>query len=197
MVLIGWMIVLAVLILLLSLPIGGDIGYDQDGLRVYARVSRFTLCLYPFSKEKSKKQTSAKPKEKKTGKPDFTEDEVLDAIGVAVRSVKKLRFRLRRLKLHFVSAFDDPYETAVVYGYSEAIVNGLGLTALKQSDIRLGMDFEKETCDVDGYLSVTIRVYYVMKLVLCLALGLLPILWRRRKRKKATENITAAKGMTV
>lgn len=190
-------IVLAVLILLLTVRIGGDIGYDARGLRVYARISRLTVCLYPSGKEKKPKQKKSKPKTKKRGKPDITEEEVLDALSVAVRSVKKLRFRLYKLKLHFVSAFDDPYQTAIVYGYAEALLNGLGLAALKQSDIRLGMDFEKEDCDVDGYLSVTIRIYYIMKLLVCLLWGMLPILWRRRKRMKATVKNTTVKGMTV
>ncbi len=192
------MIVLAVLALLLTIRIGADVGYDETGLRVYARVSRFTVCLYPSGKEKVKKKPKKqRHKTGKTGKPDITEDEVLDAIRVAVRSVKKLRFRLYKLKLHFVSAFDDPYKTAIVYGYAEALIYGLGLPQLKQSDIQLGMDFEKEACAVDGYLSVTIRIYYIMKLAVCLICGCIPILWRRRKRIKSTVKNTTVKGMTV
>ena len=191
------MIVLVLLALVLTVRIGGDISYDEAVLRVYARVSRFTICLYPSQKEKPQKKSKKPKAKKKTGKPDITEDEVLDAIGVAVRSVKKLRFRLGRLKLHFLSAFDDPYKTAIVYGYTEALVHGLGLPLLKQSDIRLGMDFEKDACEAEGYLSVTIRIYYILKLAVCLLWGMLPILWRRRKRIKSTVNNTTVKGMTV
>ena len=191
-------IVLVLLVLLLSVKIGGDIGYDENGIRVYVRVAGITKCLYPSAKEKKpKKRKKTKRKGKKTGKPDITEEEIFDAIAVAVRSVKKLRFRLRKLKLHFVSAFADPYQTAVVYGYTEALVWGLGLPALKQSDIRLEMDFEREVYEIDGYVSVTIRIYYILKLCVCLTGGLIPILWRRRKRIKASETITAVKGKTV
>ena len=190
-------IVLVLLALLLTVRIGADIGYDETGLRVYARVSRFTVCLYPRSQKKPNKRKKSKNKTKKTGKPDITEDEVVDALRVAVRAVGKLRFRLRRLKLHFISAFDDPYQTAVVYGYAEALLWGLGLPALKQSDIQLGMDFERERYSIDGYLSVTIRIYYILKLCLCLSIGLVPILWRRNQRIKATKRNTPVKGMTV
>lgn len=191
------MLVLAALVLLLTVRLGVDIGYDAGGLRVYARVSRFTFCIYPTQKQASKKSKKQKSKSPKKGMPDIAEDEIVDAISVAVRSVKKLRFRLRRLKLHFLSAFDDPYKTAIVYGYAEALIHGLGLPQLKQSDIELGMDFEKEACEIDGYLSVTIRIYYIMKLLVCLVFGLIPILWRRRKRMKSTVNNTTVKGMTV
>ena len=190
-------IVLVLLTVLLSVRIGGDIGYDENGLRVYARVSGYTVCLYPSAKEKKPKRKKSKRKEKKKGIPDITKEEIWDALGVAVQSVKKLRFRLRKLKLHFVSAFDDPYQTAVVYGYAEALIWGLGLPALKQSDIHLAMDFEKESYEIDGYVSVAIRIYYILKLCLCLICGLIPILWRRRKRIKASETITAVKGKTV
>ena len=192
------MLVLALLALLLTVRVGGDIAYDAGGLRVYARVSRFTVCLYPTKKEKApKKRKKTKSRTAKKGKPDITEDEVLDALGAAVRAVKKLRFRLGKLKLHFLSAFDDPYKTAIVYGYAEALLHGLGLPQLKQSDIQLGMDFEGDTCQVDGYLSVTIRIYYIIKLCLCLLWGIIPILWRRRKRMKSTVKNTTVKGMTV
>lgn len=190
-------IVLAVLVLLLTVRIGADIGYDETGLRVYARISRFTVCLYPSKIEKQHKKKKTKRKSDKKGKLDVTGEEVLEALSVAVRSVKKLRFHLYKLKLHFVSAFDDPYKTAIVYGYAEALIYGLGLPALKQTDIALSMDFEKEACDIDGYLSVTIRIYYIMKLLVCLMFGMLPIVWRRRKRMKATVKDAAVKGMTV
>ena len=191
-------IVLAALALLLTVRIGADVGYDETGLHIYARVSRFTVCLYPTTKEKKpKKQKKPKRQNKKTGKPDIIEDEVLEALSVAVRSVKKLRFQLYKLKLHFVSAFDDPYQTAIVYGYAEALIYGLSLPQLKQADIRLGMDFEREACQVDGYLSVTIRIYYIMKLLVCLVCGMIPILWHRRKRIRTTVKNTTVKGMTV
>ena len=190
-------IVLAVLALLLLVRVGVDVSYDKTGFRVYARVSRFTICMYPSQKETQPKKKKTKRKSNKKGKLDVTEEEVLDALSVAVRSVKQLRFRLYKLKLHFVSAFDDPYKTAIVYGYAEALLYGLGLPALKQSDIQLGMDFEKEDCDIDGYLSVTIRIYYIMKLIACMVFGMLPIVWRRRKRMKATVKDATVKGMTV
>lgn len=190
-------IVLAVLALMLTVRVGADVSYDETGLRVYVRISRFTICLFPSKKEKQPKKKKPKRKTKKKGKLDVTEEEVLDALSVAVRSVKKLRFRLYKLKLHFVSAFDDPYKTAIVYGYAEALLYGLGLPALKQSDIQLGMDFEKEACDIDGYLSVTIRIYYIVKLVVSLIVGMIPVLWHRRKRMKLVEKNTPVKGMTV
>lgn len=151
------------------------------------------LGIYP-RKKKELKQEKQESREPRKSLPDVTKDEVLDAVGVAVRSVKKLKFHLHRLKLHFISAFPDPYQTAMVYGYASAAVNAFALPTLKQSDIQLGVDFERESCYADGYLTVTIKLYYIMKLLCCLVWGILPILWRRHRRVKAKENSVAVKG---
>lgn len=189
-------VILMVLILLLAVPVGVDIGYNESGPRLLIRVWRFTFCVFPHQPKEKKKveQKKQKTKDKKTGIPDITKDEVLDAVSVAVRALKKLRFRLYRLKLYFISAFEDPYQTAMVYGYANAAVQALGLSNLKQADVQLGVDFERDSYYFDGYGSVTVRIYYIMKLCVTLVVGVVPILWRRRKRMKTIENNTAVKG---
>lgn len=188
-------IIALLLILLLLVPVGIDVGYKEGNVRVLLRASCFTFQIYPTASTKKKKEKKQKKinEKKKRSVPDVTKDEILDAIGVAVKAVKKLRFHLHKLKLHFVSAFADPYQTAMVYGYASAAVNAFALSQLKQSDIRLVVDFEREDCYVDGYLSVTIKIYYIMKLVCCLIGGMIPILWSRRKRLKKADSI-AVKG---
>ena len=179
-------VLLVLLVLALSLRVGVDVGYDGAGVRVLLRVSRWTFCLYPRDKTKPKKQRKPKQK-KKQGKLDITKDEILDAITVPVGAVKKLRFRLYRLRVHFISAFGDPYRTAMMYGYANAGVQALGLYQLKQADVQLAVDFERESYYVDGYISVTVRVFYILKFCVCLVAGMIPILLRRRKRIKAKE----------
>jgi hypothetical protein len=176
--------ILVLLVLLLLLPVGADVGYDERGIRVYVRVWHSRFCLYPAKKKKEKKQTTAKKKNR--AMPDISKEEIVDGLTMAVKAVRKLRFRLHKLRLHFTSAFPDPYQTAVVYGYAQAAVYGLGLPQLKQSDISLDMDFAREDYVLDSYVSVTIKVYYIMKLCVCLLMGAIPILLRRRKRIKST-----------
>ena len=201
-------VILGLVLLLLLVPVGIDVGYNEDGLRVYGRISCCRIGFYPKKasvKKKSKKRmTTEQPTESEAGAdpvkkdkfklPDITKDEFLDLVGVGVKSVRKLRFSLHKLKLHFISAFSDPYQTAMVYGYASAAVHAFALPQLRHSDVQLAVDFEREKCYVDGYLSVTIKIYYILKLVFCAAVGALPILLRRRKRMKAKENSVAVKG---
>ena len=170
--------------MILCVPVGVDIGYCEGELSGYIRVSSFTKKVYPVSKKERKNKAF----------PDVTKEEVLDGVSVLVAAVKKLQFHLHKLKIHFVSAFEDPYRTAMVYGYANAAVQAFALPSLKQSDIQLAVDFERETCYVDGYLSVTIRIYYIMKLVCAVIVGGIPILIRRHKRLKGKENSIAVKG---
>ena len=199
-------VILLLLAALLYLPVGADVGYCEGAFTAYARVGAWKLCVYP-RKQKPKKEKKPKkqpaPQEaapaeeapkKKKGLPDVTKDEVLGAVRVVFRAIKRLRFRLNRLKLHFISAFPDPYDTAMIYGYANAGLNALGLTSLKQSDIQLGVDFNREHYYADGYLSVTIRIYYVLKFAFCALFGLLPLYFSRRKRLKLAASTPAGQG---
>lgn len=193
------LIILAVLALLLYLPVGVDVGYTggQVLLRVRAGALAFTVLPRKAGKKKSKKPKKQSPAEQKSGQPKekrklpVTKDDILDAAELLIRSIKKLRFRVSRLKLHFVSAFDDPYNTAMVYGYVCAAVNALRMDRVKGADIQLSADFMAEHWSADAACSITIRIWYMMKFVCSVLAGGIPILLRIRKRMKPKQSQVA------
>ena len=195
------LIVVVLIVLLLCVPVGADVGYAGDQLTLKVRVGPLTVTLFPKKpgkdkpKKKPKKDTAqeaeSQPKEKQKRKLDVTKEEIWSAVQVVFRSVKKLRFRLNRIKIHFISAFPDPYHTAMVYGYTNAAVDALGLTMRKGTDIQLGADFSKDKPVIDVYCSVTIRILYIMKLVFSVLLGAVPILMQRHRRLKLTKKANA------
>ena len=188
-------VIAVVVILLLCLPVGVDAGYCDGQLTIRLRLGAVTIGLYPTKpkKRRQKKQepqpeaeSVEEPPAKKRTMPDVTKEEILAAGRLLLRSIQKLKFRIRRLKLHFVSAFEDPYTTAMVYGYANAGVSALQLQRIKGADIQLGVDFSATQCWVDGEISVTIRIWYLMKFAVLLLVGGGKLFLQRKKRIKAT-----------
>lgn len=193
------LILLALIALLLMLPVGVDAGYTGGQASVGIRIGPKVIWLYPgrFGKAEHKKKKKEKPAEeaqtveKKPRSLNVDWDEIKAAGALFIRSVKRLRFRVRRLRLHFISGSPDPYNAAMLYGYVSAGVNALGLGRLKHGDVQLGVDFAADAPVIDGYLSITIRVYYLCKFGLTMAFGGLRLLLAHRKRIKQEQKANA------
>ena len=192
------LVILMLLVLLLLLPVGGDFGYQDGTFLVRIRVGPVTVPILPAKpkREKSKKrktrsETEKAPAERKSkGKSPadflriFSKEEWLKLMKAGFRNVKRLRYRLRRVKLHFSSAFADPYRTAMVYGYTSAAVCALGLDQRTDADIAISADFQEEHCSGEAYASVTIRVFYLLRFACSMLCCGLQILCARRRGKK-------------
>lgn len=187
-------VILGIFVLLMLLPVGVDAGYQAGQAMVGIRVGPKVIWLYPgrFGKAEHEKKIGKKKKTPEREEPplkkswnfDFNWDEIKAALDLVVRSVKKLRFRVHKLRLYFISGAADPYNAAMLYGYVSAGVNALGLPRVKRSDVRLDVDFSANAPVIDGYLSVTIRVWYLCKFGLIMAFGGLRLLLKHRKRIK-------------
>lgn len=185
-------VIVVLIVLLLSLPVGVDAGYTDKQAVLMLRIGAVTLRLFPRRPKKHKQarkkepaekpQAGARPKEKK--KLNVTWDEIRSALDLSIRGIGKLKFRVRKLRLHFTSAFDDPYTTAMVYGYANAAAGALGLYRVRDGDIRLEADFTSAQWSMEAYISVTIRVFYIMKFAFFLLFGGTKLLLRRRRRIK-------------
>lgn len=200
------LIILAFIVVLLYLPVGVDVDYAGGQLQIGVRVGPKVFWLYPsrFGKKDHKQRKKAEPEEhipempkvKKPRRINIDWDEIRAALDLLIRCVKKLRFRVRRLKLYFTSAFPDPYDTAMAYGCAAAAVNLLGLERVKGSDVRLDIDFTSETVYVEAYFALQIRIYYLMKFGLLMAFGCLRLLfhhWKRLKQEEKSNALIAGK----
>lgn len=195
-------VILGLFVLLMLLPVGIDAGYEAGQASAGVRIGPKVLWLYPGKPGKAARERKAGKKKKKPPETEvrppkksrnfnFDWEEIKAALDLVVRSVKKLRFRLHRLRLYFISGAADPYDAAMLYGYVSAGVNALGLPRRKHADVRLDVDFSVDAPAVDGYLSVTIRVWYLCKFGLTMAFGGLRLLWKHRKRIKREQAANA------
>ncbi len=171
----GWLIALAVILLLGILPLGASVKYDEDGPLVRVIAGPVRIQLFPAKKktekaskpkkkkEKTHEQTSVanKPKEKKGGKlTDF-----LPLVQVALDFLGDFRRKLRVnvLQMKLTMAGGDPCDLAVNYGKAwTALGNLMPLLdkwfVIKKRDLQVQCDFEGDDTRITARLDLTITL---------------------------------------
>lgn len=169
----GWLIALAVIVLLAILPLGASVKYNADGplVRIIAGPIRFTV--FPMKKKEKKPNKEKKPKkDKKNAQPEETVPEskdnsdkkaadkkeekketggsILDflpLVQVALDLLGDLRrkLRLNRLELKLIMAADDPCDLAINYGRAWTAIGNL-FPLLERAFVIKKRDIEVE-CD--------------------------------------------------
>ena len=147
----GWLVTIAVLILLAILPLGASVLYDEDGPVVRVVAGPLKIKVFPLKKKpkKDKPKKEKKPKTPKKGKKADSAPaegaqaapvkkppkpkqggsllDFLPLVQVALGLLNDLRLKLRvdRLQLHLTMAADDPCDLAINYGRMNASMAGL------------------------------------------------------------------------
>ena len=170
----GWLIALAVIVLLGILPLGVSARYNGEGPQIRLILGPVKLQVFPAKKKKTPKEKpqeetqpaaasgQAKPTEaKKGGKlTDFLPivQTILDFLGDFRR---KIRVNLLQLKL--TMAGDDPCDLAVNYGRAWGALGNLEpqldrLFVIKKKDLQIQCDFEETETKIAARLDLTITV---------------------------------------
>lgn len=145
----SYLIIPAFLALVLLVPVGADISYDGDGLKVYLRLWQKLIRLLP----KKKQDNSLSGKNKKKQKLSFYEWQ--DIIKPVLKVIRNLK--LSKFKLHYISANPDPYKTVRNYSAACTAVSAIyPFIEAKDKDIVLRTDFEAEKSTVLLYISINV-----------------------------------------
>ena len=179
----GWLIALAILVLLAILPLGVSAIYDSSGAVVKVIAGPIRLTVYP-GKKKAKKKKESKKKQTKTQtqstqsssqqktdkKGSWTDflpivQTVLDLLGDFGR---KLRVDL--LEMNLILAGDDPCDLAVNYGRAWTALGNLWpqlerLFVIKKRNVQIQCDFEADATKVTARLDLTITLGRLLYLV--------------------------------
>ena len=148
----GWLIALAVLVLLSILPLGASVRYDSDGVCVRVIAGPVKITLFPRPKKRNisrkEKQKEEQPKKKsnvaqkqessvQTEKPDgkvqekqktggsWTDFLPLVKVGLDLLNSFRRKLRVNVLELKLILAGDDPCDQAVNYGRVWAAASNL------------------------------------------------------------------------
>ena len=200
-------IILAILVLILLLPVGVDVGYENKQFHLSAKVNGFLLQLIPrpprSEEKKPKEKKPKKEKKKKEPKPeeeqkpqkklklDFSMDEILELVKKVLKGFGKFgrKLKVSRFVLHFTAAGRDPYNTAMTFAYVNAALSSLAPICarrftVKDCDVWTDVDFVSEEMRLDLGIAVTIRIGQVLGVGLGIGFGALWILLKNKIRLK-------------
>ncbi len=199
--LIAWIIVIAVLLLILTFPVGVDAAYGEDARFLKLKLGPFRKTLLPGTGKKKKKKKKKKPKEpapegeenreeKKKKKPGLTLDDILTLAEIALDALHRFRVHLSvdRACLLWRAAASDPYDAVMQFGRVNAIlgiVEAKLRTVLKirQSEIRTELDLTKGRPDIEARLILSIQIWEILLIALCA--GIAALRWLRKKKRMA------------
>ncbi len=204
---VGW-IILGIIVLLITLimliPIGADIAYEGGEMKVSAKIAGVLLQILPkepedeskppkekkAKKEKKPKETEADgEKPKKKINLDFTFDEIMELLKKVLKGFGILgrKFRVDRFLLDYTAAGDDPYQTAVIFGYVNAALNTLAPICSQRFDVkdlyvRTDVDFTAEKTVLEFGIALTIRIGAIFRMVFTILFGALGVLIKNKFR---------------
>lgn len=148
----GWLITFAVVFALAILPLGVDVRYDTDGIRVKIVFGVIKLTVFPIPSWLKRKKKAKKPKPQaekteetaikeepsepgkiepdKEEKPKAKKGSLMDFLPLVKLAVSFLgdfrrKLRIRRLELTLIMAGGDPCDLAVNYGRTWAAAENL------------------------------------------------------------------------
>ena len=207
---VGW-IILAVLVglitLIMLIPIGADLRYEDEVIRVSAKAAGIKIQLIPKKKREPKPEKpeekpkpEPKPKEEKPKKEkkkrslSFNAEEILDLLKLILKSFGRFgrKFRVERFVLHWTAAGSDPYLVARTFSVVNAGLSQLAPICTERfhcrdSSVWTDIDFVSDRMFFEFGLTMTIRIGQIVGTGLRIAAGALVILLRSRRRVKREE----------
>ena len=178
----GWLIALAVLVLLGCLPLGVRGIYAMSGLTADLLIGPVKIRLYPGEKkpkaeksDEAKKKTaptqkSATEKEKDKG-GSFTDFLPLIKVLAEFLGDFRRKLRVKRLDMYLCMAGGDPCNLGINYGRAWAAVGNLmpqleRLFAIKKRDIQVACDFTQSQTTIYVRADITITLARLLGLLL-------------------------------
>lgn len=207
----GWLIALAVIVLLAILPLGASVLYDEDGPRVRVVAGPLKIQVFPLKKkqkkDKPKKEKSIKQKKPKEAAADTAPAEkakpvpkpetggswtdFLPLVQVALDLLNDLRRKLRvdHLKLHLTLAADDPCDLAVNYGRINASLAGLitqleRFLVIKKRDVHIDCDFTASQTLILARLDLTITLGRILSIAVVYGIRALTTFLKIKKQRE-------------
>lgn len=207
-------LVILLLLLVSLVRVGIDAEYIGGKLRASVSICGKLIEVYPngsimdklknrHKKEKPKEAQPADNKQQEETKQkkrrlnfNFTRDEILALVKKVLHGVGHiLTIRVDRFLLHFTAAGDDPYNTAMLYGYVNGVCSSLAPLCSKkfrvrEADVRTDVDFTADSISLDAGIAVTMRIGQIFEGLFIIAFGALGILIKNKRRLRKEPRVS-------
>ena len=171
----GWLIALAVLVILAWIPLGASARYDEGGFLALLILGPVRIRLYPGKKKKEKtpkkqkqqkpapeEPKKAQPKEKKKGGPISDFMPFVRILWDFLKDFKR-KLRVSVLELDLVLGGGDPCDLAENYGKTCAAMGNLWprleeFLVIRRRNVKIQCDFEASQTLVTARLDLTLTL---------------------------------------
>ena len=172
-------ILLLLIIIICLVPVGADISFIDDKLKVYLKVDGFLIKVFPKKKKEDNKESASqkekpkntvkKPKEnnkkKKEIKLYFRKDEIINLLKRITYKFKRFNnsFRADKFLFHYVAGGRDPYRVALKFAYVNAFISAVlpvsdSHLKCKNLDVKTDVDFTADWSLIDLDCAIVIRI---------------------------------------
>ena len=207
---VGWIIlgiIIGIIVLIMLIPIGADLRYEDGVIRISAKAAGMKIQLLPRQKkppkaEKLKKENKPKPEKPPEEKPEkkkkrsfpFNMEEIIDLLKTVLRGFGRFgrKFKVERFVLHWIAPAWNPYDSARIFAVVNAALSELAPICTERfhcrdSSVWTDIDFTCEDMFLEFGLTFTIRIGQIVGTGLSIAFGALKILLRSKRRAKREE----------
>ncbi len=200
----GWMIVILLLLLILSIPVGIDGAYSADAWYLKLKLAFFRKTLLPgkkTEKAEKKKKEAKKPKAadtkpaKEKKKLHLSLDDILTLAEIGLDALHRFRIHLSvdLFRLHYAAAASDPYAAVLQFGRVNAVLGALLSKAhnslkIRKEDVQTELDLSADRPQISAGLILTIQIWEILLILLCA--GVSGLRWYGRKKR--TERAASA-----
>ena len=197
---IALLIIAAVLILLTLTKVGIDAAYSGEGAALTVKLGPVRVQLLPKPKKPKKEKKSRKEKHGKKEKDDKAKkpkrklglSSLLELAKIGLHALNRFRISIRvdLFRLRFIMASDDPYTTAMTYGYVQTAVGVLTpklrrAFTVRDSHVEMGTDFLAEKPEIEARLVLTIRIGRIFGVLFATGWEFLRFYIRQKRKKKS------------
>jgi hypothetical protein len=199
-----FLIILAIIAVILVIPFGVSASYIGGAPRAAVRVLCFDFTVFPKKKKEKPKKAKKPEKEKEPKKPKKRRPEeepeaeksekihkILQLAQIGLDALGRFRRKLtvNTLMLHVLSAADDPYNAAMLYGYLNSAIPLLMPLAesalnIRNCDIRTEVSFETTEPSVDFKITLTISLARIISIVFVAGFAYLKLMIKSKREKR-------------